>query len=173
MESTIDFRIGGYTAAALTTAGRAYLKTRSESQRFSITVVDTGALGYGTLWDVGDIISVRVPDIIGTIDLQVAEVTTTLAPNAPPALSISLGYAPRQIDTILSSIISQVQITGQSLPEETANAIYLEGAGKTAPVSGDFHVPPPNGSIAVVKNTTTGDVFISVLANSVWESLAV
>lgn len=64
-----------------------------------------------------------------------------------------------------------LRASGQFRAADGLRGIYLSGAGKTKAADGDFVVAPTDGMMAVVRNTTNGNVYLSARANGAWKSV--
>lgn len=94
-EGFLDYRIGGANSSALTTAGNLFLKALTATERISATFQETDGCRYRIHWDVGDTVTVEIPDLDLLIDLQITAVTVTINQgDAYPELTVQFGLPP-------------------------------------------------------------------------------
>lgn len=70
---------------------------------------------------------------------------------------------------LLREAVAKLKTVGQLKAEDGLTTIYLEGAGLVTITDGLFKHTPPNGTIAVHLDTTTGRKYISFRANGLWQ----
>jgi hypothetical protein len=73
-------------------------------------------------------------------------------------------------DTVLlREAVAKLKTVGQIKAEDGLSTIYLEGAGLITITDGLFKHTPPNGTIAIHLDTTTGRKYVSFRANGLWQ----
>jgi hypothetical protein len=73
--------------------------------------------------------------------------------------------------TLYRSAANTLKTDDQFIAADGLTGRYKSGAGVTNVADGDFTVTPPNGTIAVAHDTTTGFSYMCIRANGVWKSV--
>lgn len=167
-ESYYDWRMGGTSTAALTSAGQARVRSKASGERVSVTMIDNGTLGYRTKWDVGDTVTVAIPDVDVLTDLQIVQVTTTLNPGEKPTIAITFGTQPTTPEKVITQIQQDLFSATQQPPQEYGVTISREVVGHTAAADADFVATPRVGAIEIAKDIITSNVRIGVKTSTGW-----
>lgn len=95
----------------------------------------------------------------------------TAAPVAELSDRLYFGPGTGAFDVSLYRYAGTLKTDGQLRALDGVKTIEIASAGKTKAADGDFAHVPTDGTVAVVRNTSNGNVYLSARSNGGWKSV--